>query len=52
MRYYVTLNKPDFDLKDIIIISPDKAIELISDWDTIQFDTETSGVDARIAKVL
>lgn len=52
MRYYVTLNKPDFDLHDITIISPDKAIELINDWDTIQFDTETSGVDARIAKVL
>lgn len=49
----VTANNPLFTTEpDIRYISVEKSIELIESWDMVQFDTETTGRDARLCSII
>lgn len=52
MIYFVT-NQPElFSVPDYTVISIEKSLEMLHEWQMFQFDTETSGRDAHINKVL
>lgn len=52
MIYLVTKNTELFDNPEYIIVSPQLAIDLLNKQKTLQFDTETTGVDPHIDKLL
>lgn len=52
MVYLITKNQELF-LNDLYtIITPQLSLELMKDWKTVQFDTETTGTDCHIDKLL
>ena len=52
MIYFVTNQKELFDNDIYKIISIEESLNIINTWKYIQFDTETSGRDAHIGKLL
>lgn len=52
MIYLVTNQLSLFSSDLYTTITVEKALDLIKDWNIIQFDTETKGVDARIVPIL
>ena len=52
MIYLVTRNRQLFKSEYYEIISLEKSIEIIKSWDLIQFDTEKSGRDPHVCKIL
>lgn len=52
MIYLVTLNRQLFESEFYSIISLEESLEIINQWDVVQFDTETSGRDPKICKIL
>lgn len=52
MIYFVTLQKQLFPDVDYDCISPEYSLWLMRDWNVIQVDTETSGRDAHLCKLL
>lgn len=52
MIYLVTTQSQLFDSEEYTIIDAQTALDIIKDWNIIQFDTETKGVDARIVPIL
>lgn len=52
MIYLVTINQELFENFEYEIISVEKSIEMISTWNMVQFDTETSGKDPHICNLL
>jgi DNA polymerase I-like protein with 3'-5' exonuclease and polymerase domains len=50
--YLVTKNRQLFESEFYTIISEEKSLELINAWDLVQYDSETSGRDPRICKIL
>lgn len=52
MIYLVTENRQLFESEFYEIISVEKSLELINIWDVVQFDTETSGRDPHVCKIL
>ena len=52
MIYLVTGSLNLFTSNLYKIISAEESIKMMNDWNIIQFDTETKGVDAHISPVL
>lgn len=52
MIYLVTTNRQLFESEFYKIISIEQSLEIIKTWDVVQFDTETSGKDPHVCKVL
>ena len=52
MIYFVTLQKQLFPDADFECISPEQSLQIMDDWNVIQVDTETSGRDAHLCKLL
>ncbi len=52
MIYLITLNQELFENDSYQIISPEKSLEILSDWKMIQIDSETTGRDPRICDLL
>ena len=52
MIYLVTGNQQLFQSEFYEIISVEKSLEIIKTWDSVQFDTETSGRDPHVCKIL
>lgn len=52
MIYLVTVNQELFECSEYEIISVEKSIEMMSTWNMVQFDTETSGKDSHICNLL
>lgn len=52
MIYFVSKEPSLFDLQDIKEMSVEESLNMISSWTYIQFDTETSGRDCHICKLL
>lgn len=52
MIYLVSSNKQLFDSDNYSYMSLEDAINEINSWEVVQFDTETSGRDAHLCKVL
>ena len=52
MIYLVTENHLLFESEFYTIISSEKSLEIINEWDVVQFDTETSGRDPHVCKIL
>ena len=52
MIYLVTSNRLLFESEHYEIISVEKSLEILNTWDIVQFDTETSGRDPHVCKVL
>lgn len=52
MIFLVTAQQELFDNEDYKIISVEESLEMMKDWKTIQFDTEGTGLDCHIAKML
>ena len=52
MIYLVTGNRLLFESEHYEIISVEKSLEILNTWDIVQFDTETSGRDPHVCKVL
>ena len=52
MIYFVTKNKKFFNSPNYKIISVDKSLEIMGTWKLYEFDTETSGLDCHIDKLL
>ena len=52
MIYLVTSNRLLFESEHYEIISAEKSLEILNTWDIVQFDTETSGRDPHVCKVL
>ena len=52
MIYLVTGNQQLFQSEFYEIISVEKSLEIIKTWDPVQFDTETSGRDPHVCKIL
>ena len=52
MIYLVTLQTQLFTDPEYQCISPEESLRLMSDWKIIQVDTETSGRDAHLCKLL
>lgn len=52
MIYYVSNNLQLFNNDTYKVISLQKSLDIISKWKICQFDTETTGRDARINKIL
>ena len=52
MIYLVTANQQLFESEAYKIISVEESIKEISSWNMIQFDTEGTGLDCHIAKML
>lgn len=52
MIYFITGQNELFNSDSYEIISIEKSLELIESWSMIQFDTETSGTDCHIGKLL
>lgn len=52
MIYFVSNQTELFDVPDYVVISIERSLEMLQEWKMYQFDTETSGRDAHINKVL
>ena len=52
MIYFVTLQKQLFPDTDFDCISQDESLDMMKDWNVIQVDTETSGRDPHLCKLL
>lgn len=52
MIYFVTQNKELFDNDCYTIITVQQSLQIISPWQSIQFDSETTGTDCHIDKLL
>lgn len=52
MIYLVTSNIQLFESDNYKIITKEEALSILSSWDIIQFDSETSGRDPHICKIL
>ena len=52
MIYFVTLQKELFNSSTYTIISKEESVDILSGWSMVQFDTETSGRDCHIGKLL
>ena len=52
MIYLVTKQTQLFELPDIQIISPEESLKMASQWEVIQYDSETSGRDAHLCDLL
>ena len=52
MIYLVTGNQQLFRSEYYEVISLEKSLEIIENWDVVQFDTETSGRDPHCCKIL
>ena len=52
MIYLVTGNQQLFKSEFYEIISAEKSLEILKTWDLVQFDTETSGRDPHVCKIL
>ena len=52
MIYLVTGNQQLFRSEFYEIISVEKSLEILKTWDPVQFDTETSGRDPHVCKIL
>ena len=52
MIYLVTGNQQLFQSEFYEIISVEKSLEILKTWDPVQFDTETSGRDPHVCKIL
>ena len=52
MIYFVTNQKPLFPSADYICISPELSLQKMQSWNLIQCDTETSGRDSHLCKLL
>ena len=52
MIYLVTKQLELYDNPEYEIISVEESIEMISSWDIIQYDSETTGRDARVCDLL
>lgn len=52
MIYLVTKNRLLFESDYYQIISEEESLQMINSWETVQFDTETSGRDPHICKIL
>ena len=52
MIYYVSNSQELFNLPNITKISVEESIKLITAWKVVQFDTETTGLDCRLDKLV
>ena len=52
MIYLVTKNRQLFESEFYKIISAEESIQIINTWNLVQFDTETSGRDPHVCKIL
>ena len=52
MIYLVSKNQELFDNQDYVVIPPTIALDLLNKQNTLQFDTETTGIDPHIDKLL
>jgi DNA polymerase I-like protein with 3'-5' exonuclease and polymerase domains len=52
MIYFVSNNKPLFNSSNYTLISVEQSLYILKDWKTFMFDTEGTGLDCHIAKVL
>lgn len=52
MVYLVTLQKQLFADSDYFCISPEESLHMMQSWNLVQVDTETSGRDAHLCKLL
>lgn len=52
MIYVVTLNKDLFGLQGCKYMTVDQSLEKMRDWSMIQYDSETTGKDAHLCKIL
>jgi hypothetical protein len=52
MIYLVTANQQLFNSDFYQIISVKQSLEILKTWPVIQYDSETSGRDARVCKIL
>ena len=52
MIYLVTKNQELFESDVYKIISVEESLKIMSNWDKVQFDTETEGRDPHICKLL
>lgn len=52
MIYLVTHSQELFDRDEYKIISVQESLDIMDNWNTVQFDTETSGRDAHLCKLL
>ena len=52
MIYLVTKNRQLFQSEFYQIISEEQSLQMIHSWDIVQFDTETSGRDPHLCKIL
>lgn len=52
MIFLATKNQELFDNDYYKIISVDDSLSIMKDWNTVQFDTETTGKDAHLCKLL
>ena len=48
MIYLITANQQLFESNVYKIISVEESLTIMKDWKMIQFDTETTGLDAHI----
>lgn len=49
---YLCSTQTNIPMEDIVSIDPKKAVDIISTWDVIQFDTETDSLDCHIGNLL
>ena len=52
MIYYVSNSQELFNLPNVTKISVEDSIKLITAWKVVQFDTETTGLDCRLDKLV
>ena len=52
MIYLVSVNSELFEHSEYKIISKEESLEMMKDWNVIQFDTETSGKDPHLCDLL
>lgn len=52
MIYLVSVNSELFEHSEYRIISKEESLEMMKDWNVIQFDTETSGKDPHLCDLL
>ena len=52
MIFLVTTQQELFDRDDYKIISAEESLQMMKDWKSVQFDTETDGKDAHINHIL
>jgi hypothetical protein len=52
MIYLVSNNKTLFESSNYKLITTQESLDIINSWEVVQFDTETSGRDPHICKLL